>query len=91
MPATAPTYDPAFVQLVGKCRDAMRGGVDAWSVQSSGERLAVALALNHPDWLRLQGYTVVTARSMRHTTAEGATPLSAVFLGQKEPSKRRSV
>ncbi|OJY94600.1 MAG: hypothetical protein BGP25_05340 [Lysobacterales bacterium 63-13] len=39
----------------------MHGGDRAWSVQSTGERLAVALALNRFDWLSAMGYTIPEA------------------------------
>lgn len=47
--------------LLHKARDAKHGGEDAWSVQSTGEKLAVALVLNRPDWLALMGYTLAEA------------------------------
>ena len=43
--------DYTLTQIVEKSRDAKRGGKDAWSVQSTGEKLAVALVLNKPEWL----------------------------------------
>ncbi len=43
--------DYTLTQIVEKSRDAKRGGKDAWSVQSTGEKLAVALVLNRADWL----------------------------------------
>ena len=45
-------------QLLGKARDAKRGGRDSWSCQSTGEKLAVALVLNRADWLKSMGYTI---------------------------------
>lgn len=47
--------------LVGKARDAQRGGHDAWRVMSTGERLAVALVLDRPDWIKEAGYTLAEA------------------------------
>jgi hypothetical protein len=47
--------------LHGKARDAMRGGHDAWAVQSTGEKVAVALVLNRADWLAEMGYTIAEA------------------------------
>ena len=44
--------------LLSKARDAKRGGADAWSVQSTGEKLAVALVLNRADWLERMNYTI---------------------------------
>lgn len=48
-------------QIYTKCEDAVIGGEDAWSRQSTGERLAVALVLNRPDWLGKMGYTIAGA------------------------------
>ena len=53
--------DTEFRHFYGKARDAKRGGVDAWRVQSTGEKAAVALALNKPEWLEIMGYTIVEA------------------------------
>ncbi|TAL65850.1 MAG: hypothetical protein EPN79_11925 [Burkholderiaceae bacterium] len=47
--------------LLGKARDAARSGRDAWAVQSTGEKVAVALVLNRADWLTEMGYTIVEA------------------------------
>ena len=53
--------DPEFRHLLAKARDARRGGEDAWHVQSTGEKLAVAFVLNRPDWLAAMGYTLAEA------------------------------
>jgi hypothetical protein len=50
-----------FQQLIRKARDARVGGFDAWSVQSTGEKVAVALVLNRADWLDKIGYTIPEA------------------------------
>jgi hypothetical protein len=50
-----------YEHLLRKSRDAKRGGRDAWVVQSTGERVAVALVLNHADWLAEVGYTLPEA------------------------------
>ncbi len=50
-----------YEHLLRKSRDAKRGGRDAWAVQSTGERVAVALVLNHADWLAEMGYTLPDA------------------------------
>ena len=47
--------------FLGKARDAARGGRDAWAVQSTGEKVAVALVLNRADWLADFDYTLVEA------------------------------
>jgi hypothetical protein len=50
-----------FNHLLRKARDAKRGGRDAWGVQSTGEKVAVALVLNRADWLAEIGYTLAEA------------------------------
>lgn len=50
-----------FRHLLGKARDAKTGGMDAWSVQSTGEKVAVALVLNRADWLASMNYTLAEA------------------------------
>ena len=50
-----------FAHLFRKSRDAKQGGHDAWAVQSTGEKVAVALVLNRADWLAEIGYTLPEA------------------------------
>ena len=50
-----------YQHLFRKSLDAKRGGHAAWSVQSTGERVAVALVLNRADWLGEHGYTIAEA------------------------------
>ena len=50
-----------YNHLLRKARDAAKGGRDAWAVQSTGERVAVALVLNRADWLAGMGYTLAEA------------------------------
>ena len=47
--------------LLHKAREAKRGGHGAWTVQSTGERVAVALVLNRADWLAEMSYTIAEA------------------------------
>jgi hypothetical protein len=53
-------HNPRYEHLLNKARDAKRGH-DAWAVQSTGEKVAVALVLNRPDWLMEYGYTIAEA------------------------------
>jgi hypothetical protein len=53
--------DAEFRHFLGKALDAQRGGEEAWRVQSTGEKLAVALALNRPDWIARMEYTLAEA------------------------------
>ena len=41
--------DLEYRHLIAKARDAQQGGRDAWAVQSTGEKVAVALVLNRAD------------------------------------------
>lgn len=50
-----------YEHLLRKARDAKRGGRDAWAVQSTGEKVAVALVLNRADWLEAIQYTIAEA------------------------------
>jgi hypothetical protein len=50
-----------YEHLLRKSRDAKRGGHEAWSVQSTGEKVAIALVLNRADWLSTIQYTIAEA------------------------------
>ena len=50
-----------YEHLLRKSSDAKRGGHDAWAVQSTGEKVAVALVLNRADWLVGIDYTIPEA------------------------------
>ena len=50
-----------YEHLLRKARDAKHGGIDSWSVQSTGEKVAVALVLNQAAWLESIGYTLAEA------------------------------
>ena len=50
-----------YDHLLRKAQDAKRGGHDAWAVQSTGEKVTVALVLNRADWLAEHGYTIAEA------------------------------
>lgn len=64
-----------FNHLLRKARDAKRGGRDAWAVQSTGERVAVALVLNRADWLKSIGYTLGEAIERTGQEWIGLVPL----------------
>jgi hypothetical protein len=55
------TDSAAYRQLRQKALDAVRGGIEAWRPQSTGEKLAVAMVLNRHDWLEEMGYTMAQA------------------------------
>lgn len=65
-----------YEHLLRKARDAKRGGHDAWGVQSTGEKVAVALVLNRPDWLAEIEYTIPEA--IEHSGAEWISIISQV-------------
>ena len=50
-----------ILNFLGKAEDAATCGYAAWAIQSTGEKLAVALALNGPEWLAKMGYTIAEA------------------------------
>jgi hypothetical protein len=50
-----------YDHLLTKARDARLGGREAWRVQSTGEKVAVALVLNRADWLASIDYTLAEA------------------------------
>ncbi|TCK73457.1 hypothetical protein [Acidipila rosea] len=50
-----------YEHLLRKSPDATRGGHEAWAVQSTGERVAVALVLNRADWLAETDYSIAEA------------------------------
>jgi hypothetical protein len=50
-----------YEHLLRKSREAKHGGREAWAVQSTGEKVAVALVLNRADWLVEMGYTIAEA------------------------------
>lgn len=47
-----------YEHLLRKARDAKSLGYEAWAVQSTGEKVAVALVLNRADWLSTIQYTI---------------------------------
>ncbi len=54
-------HSQQYEHLFRKACDAKRGGRDAWAVQSTGEKVAVALVLNRADWLASCDYTIAEA------------------------------
>ena len=65
-----------YEHLLRKSRDAKRGAHDAWALQSTGEKVAVALALNHADWLAEMQYTI--AEAIERSGAEWAAIIPQV-------------
>jgi hypothetical protein len=54
-------HNERYRHLLNKARNAMRCGRSAWVVQSTGEKVVVALVLNRADWLEEFGYTIAEA------------------------------
>lgn len=50
-----------YEHLLRKAREAKQCGEQAWAVQSTGEKVAVALVLNRADWLTAISYTIAEA------------------------------
>jgi hypothetical protein len=55
------TDNSEYRHLLRKARDAAHGGEPAWHVQSTGEKLAVAMVLNQPEWIASMGYSLPEA------------------------------
>ena len=54
-------FNDRYNHLLNKARQVTRFGRCAWAVQSTGEKIAVALVLNRADWLEEYGYTIAEA------------------------------
>lgn len=72
--------DLEFRHLLSKTRDAAKGGRDAWAVQSTGEKLAVAVVLNRFDWLQSTGYTMAEAIERIGAEWTSMIPMVAKFV-----------
>ena len=53
--------DVEYRHFLSKARAAKEGGEPAWFVQSTGEKVAVSLALNRADWIAAMNYTMAEA------------------------------
>ena len=73
-----------YQHLLRKSRDAERGGRDAWGLQSTGEKVAVALVLNHADWLAEIDYTIPEAIERSGAEWVAAIPQVARQLAEEE-------
>lgn len=73
-----------YEHLLRKSREARRGGHDAWGVQSTGERVAVALVLNRADWLAEVQYTIAEAIERSGTEWVAIIPQVARQLADEE-------
>jgi hypothetical protein len=70
--------------LLRKSREAARGGHGAWSVQSTGEKVAVALVLNRSDWLDEIEYTIAEAIERSGVDLVAVIPHVARRLAEEE-------
>jgi len=75
---------PDYEHLLRKARDAKRGGHNAWAVQSTGEKVAVALVLNRADWLAEMEYTLAEAIDRSGQEWVSAIPQIAQQLGEED-------
>lgn len=73
-----------YEHLLRKTQDAKRGGHSAWAVQSTGERVAVALVLNRADWLAEFGYTIAEAVERAGQEWVAIIPQIARQIGEEE-------
>lgn len=73
-----------YEHLLRKADDAKRGGHNAWSVQSTGEKVAVALVLNRADWLAEMDYTLAEAIDRSGLEWVSMIPKIARQLDEKE-------
>jgi hypothetical protein len=73
-----------YEHLLRKSRDAKRGGHNTWGVQSTGEKVAVALVLNHADWLAEIDYTIPEAIERSGTEWVAIIPQVARQLAEEE-------
>ncbi len=73
-----------FAHLLSKSRDAKQGGHEAWPVQSTGEKVAVALVLNRADWLAEIGYTLPEAIERSGAEWIAMIPQTARQLAEEE-------
>lgn len=73
-----------YEHLLRKVNDGKRGGHDAWAVQSTGEKVAVALVLNRSDWLAEMNYTIPEAIERSGAEWVAMIPQVAKQLAEKE-------
>ena len=73
-----------YEHLLRKARDARHGGHDAWAVQSTGEKVAVALVLNRADWLAEILYTIPEAIDRSGQEWVSIIPQVAQQLGEED-------
>ena len=76
---------PEFLHLLHKAREALRDDA-AWFVQSTGERLAVAVALvlNRADWLQQMEYSIAEAFERIGPNWVSAIPQVAKLLASEQ-------
>ena len=77
-----------YDHLLRKSRDAKRGGREAWSVQSTGERVAVALVLNRADWLAEMDYSIAEAIERSGAEWISVIPQVARHLADEEEERK---
>jgi hypothetical protein len=73
-----------YEHLLRKSREAKRGGREAWAVQSTGEKVAVALVLNRADRLAEVGYTLAEAIERSGPEWVAMIPQAARQLAEEE-------
>jgi predicted RNase H-like HicB family nuclease len=81
---------PELQHLLSKVRDVLDGDQQAWSVQSTGERLAVALVLNRVDWLHAMDYSVAAAIDRIGLSWTSLIPAVAKIIAKERSEKDSS-
>lgn len=77
-------HNERYRHLLSKARNAIRFGRTAWAVQSTGEKIAVALVLNLADWLEEIGYTIAEAIERAGQVWVSMIPEIARLLAEEE-------
>jgi hypothetical protein len=78
------TQNDRYEHLLRKAQEAKHGGHEAWVVQSTGEKVAVALVLNRADWLEEIQYTFAEAIDRSGAEWVAMIPQVARQLGEEE-------
>ncbi len=73
-----------YQHLLRKSQESKRGGHAAWSVQSTGERVAVAMVLNRSDWLAEMNYSIPEAIERTGTEWVAIIPQIARQLAEED-------
>ena len=79
-------YEEEYQHLIDKARDAKLGGHDSWRPMSAGEKVAIALLLNRPEWLTEMDYTIPQAIERAGPVWMRLIPIIAQTLADEDES-----